>query len=179
MNAQVISTNHHVTQALYKQVMLRAATKQDEPFLRHVYAESRAQELQQVANWNAQQRDAFLDFQFSAQDEHYRQHYHGAEYLIISRCESDIGRLYLHKTKTDICIMDIALVQKCRGQGIGRYLIEQLTEQADRQHKSMSLHVESDNPAKNLYASFGFVKTGAVTFYDKMERPAKNRPEET
>jgi len=47
----------------------------------------------------------------------------------------------------------IATHRNCRGQGIGRRLMEEALNHA---RGDMALHVEPDNPARQLYASLGF-----------------------
>jgi len=47
----------------------------------------------------------------------------------------------------------IATHRNCRGQGIGRRLMEEALHRAEG---DVALHVEPDNPAKKLYASLGF-----------------------
>ncbi len=53
-------------------IELRPVAPEDEPFLRRVYASSRAEELAPVP-WDEAQKQAFCDMQFAAQDSHYRE----------------------------------------------------------------------------------------------------------
>jgi ribosomal protein S18 acetylase RimI-like enzyme len=51
----------------------------------------------------------------------------------------------------------IAVVPSRRGRGLGKQLLQALMERARQEgFKSLSLSVESDNPAIHLYESFGF-----------------------
>lgn len=47
----------------------------------------------------------------------------------------------------------IAVHAKTRGKGVGKQLMKRTTEHAKG---DIALHVEPDNPAKNLYEKFGF-----------------------
>ena len=47
----------------------------------------------------------------------------------------------------------IAVHQSCRGQGVGKHLMQMALKFADG---DMALHVEADNPAKFLYEKLGF-----------------------
>jgi len=134
---------------------LRAATPEDEPFLREVYAGTRAEELARVP-WSDEQKRAFTDMQFTAQDTDYRRHYPGAQYSIIEVQGVPAGRLYVDRCKTEIRIIDIALLPEHRRTGIGTKLLRELQEEARTSGKVITIHVEKFNPALNLYHRLGF-----------------------
>lgn len=136
-------------------VGLRAASSQDEPFLRTLYASIRADELAQVP-WTDEQKRAFTDMQFTAQDQYYREHYPTAQFLVIEQGGVPIGRLYVDRWPREIRIMDIALLPEFRGLGIGTKLIRKLQEEAASAAKALSIHVEKFNPALRLYQRLGF-----------------------
>lgn len=136
-------------------ICLRPATERDECFLRLVYAESRREELDQVA-WPEGAREAFLHSQFDAQAKHYTQHYPGAEFLVIEAGGEPVGRLYLHRVATEIRIMDIALLPAARGQGIGTSLLKALLDEGRDTSRLVSIHVEKFNRALHLYERLGF-----------------------
>lgn len=52
--------------------------------------------------------------------------------------------------------MDIALVPGARRRGIGTRLLRAVLEHARRDGRSVSIHVERDNPALGLYQRLGF-----------------------
>jgi ribosomal protein S18 acetylase RimI-like enzyme len=57
--------------------------------------------------------------------------------------------------------LTIAVVPSCRGKGYGKELLEALLEKARSEgYAAVSLSVEPDNPALQLYERHGFVKTG-------------------
>ncbi|MFC2131386.1 GNAT family N-acetyltransferase [Bacteroidota bacterium] len=69
-----------------------------------------------------------------------------------------IGALVMNKTGMSGYIPDnilvyVAVHAKTRGKGFGRQIIEQAHQWADGDVK---LHVEYDNPAKNLYERIGY-----------------------
>jgi ribosomal protein S18 acetylase RimI-like enzyme len=134
---------------------LRAATAEDEQFLRAVYAGTRAEELARVP-WSEEQKRAFTDMQFAAQDTHYRRHYPAAQYSIIEVQGIPAGRLYVDRGKKEILIIDIALLPEYRRAGIGTKLLRELQHEARMAGKALTIHVEKFNPALRLYRRLGF-----------------------
>lgn len=149
-------------------VELRPATAADREFLLGLYASTREQELAQVA-WEEGARDAFVDHQFSAQDGHYRSNYPGATLDLIELDGERAGRLYVYRGDEDIRIMDIALAPPFRGKGIGTGLLKDLMSEARSSGRSLSIHVEMQNPARSLYERLGFVPVGEHGVYVLMK----------
>ena len=170
-----MQNSEHVTSELDWQsealsaITLRDAGPDDQDFLLKVYADSRKEEMEQATHWDAEEKQRFLAFQFSAQDTYYKEHYPHSDFYVICHLGQDVGRLYLERTADNICIMDIAVLHDFRRRGIGRFLLRQVLEEARQTHKSVSLHVEPDNPAKKLYLAEGFEVTGEISFYQRME----------
>jgi ribosomal protein S18 acetylase RimI-like enzyme len=136
-------------------ISLRAMTEGDLPFTAALYASTRAEELAPVP-WPAETKRAFLLQQHAAQHAHYQQHYRGMEALIIERGGATIGRLYLYEMPREIRIVDISLMPEARGQGIGGRLLGEVLAGAAPLGKSVTIHVEKNNPARTLYARLGF-----------------------
>jgi ribosomal protein S18 acetylase RimI-like enzyme len=134
---------------------LRAATPEDQQFLRAVYASTRAEELAPVP-WGEEQKRAFTDMQFAAQDADYRRNYPDAQYSIIEVQGVPAGRLYVDRGKKEILIIDIALLPEHRRAGIGTKLLRELQHEARMAGKALTIHVEKFNPALRLYQRLGF-----------------------
>ena len=139
-------------------------TSADRDFLLGLYASTREQELAQV-DWDEGAKHAFVEHQFSAQDHHYRTHYPGAALDVIEVDGERAGRLYVHRGKSEIRIMDIAVAPAFRGRGIGTALLEELIAEAGASGRSLSIHVEKLNPARSLYERLGFVPAGEHGVY--------------
>lgn len=157
-------------------IVLRVAGEADRATLLAVYAGTREEELA-LTDWPAEQKLRFVTQQFEAQDQHYRLHYPGAEFLVIERRVSEgaepLGRLYLHHRATEIRLMDISLLPAARGGGVGSEILAYLFELARRTGKRLTIHVEKMNRARRLYDRLGFVVIADVGVYDLMEwRPA-------
>ena len=149
-------------------ITLRACVPADLEFLLHVYAATRSDETSLPTQWTHAQKDAFLRFQFHAQDTHYRTRYPHARYHVIVRDGEDIGRLYVEHGTDEVRIVDIALLPAHRNQGIGRALVQAVLDEAERGGKVVSLHVELHSAAKALYQKMGFTVAGEDGVYQLM-----------
>ena len=109
-------------------IALRRATGEDLPFLRRVYASTRAEELALV-NWTDSQREAFVHMQFDAQHRHYHEQRPDADYLVILCDGQPAGRLYVAREADAIHVIDISLLSEFRGRGIGTYLFGGLIDE--------------------------------------------------
>jgi GNAT superfamily N-acetyltransferase len=161
-------------------IVLRVESESDLPFLVGLYASTRADELAAVP-WPEAQKRAFLEHQFALQREQYRQHYPGAEWLLLERAGTPVGRLYLRRGSTEIRLMDIALVAAERGGGRGTRLTRALLDWADALALPVTLHVEPFNPAYRMYRRFGFAYVRSTGVYHFLQRAvgAAAEPDQT
>jgi GNAT superfamily N-acetyltransferase len=136
-------------------VILRAATDADYDFMRRLYHSTRAEEMQQFPFAEDQKRQ-FLDMQFAAQTQHYRDHYPTCERQIITRDGAPIGRLFVDRWNDQIRIVDIALIPEERGKGTGTALLRPVLEEARKKGLPVTIHVEAYSPALRLYERLGF-----------------------
>lgn len=134
---------------------LRAVTPGDDPFLCQVYATTRSSELALVA-WPDEQKASFVEMQFRAQAQHYREHYPNTTFDIILLDGRKAGRLYVSRWSDEIRIVDISLLPEYCGRGIGSWLLQQLQAEARDARKPLRIHVERFNPARQLYQRLGF-----------------------
>ena len=134
---------------------LRPARDSDRALLYEVYASTRADELA-VVPWDEPTKNAFLTHQFEAQDVHYKQHYPDASFDLIEVDGAAAGRLYVDRREDEIRIIDIALLPRFRGRGIGATLLRELIDEADGSGHKLSIHVERENRARTLYERLGF-----------------------
>lgn len=148
---------------------LRPATERDLPFLRALYAESRAPELA-CLSWPDTAMRAFCDSQFELQHRHYVAHYVPAAFLIVLHEYRPVGRLYLHGTPREIRIVDLLLAASARGHGMGSALLRWAQAAAHAAGVPLlSLHVARCNEsACRLYRRLGFADEGAQGEYLRM-----------
>jgi GNAT superfamily N-acetyltransferase len=154
---------------------LRPAGDADRETLFHIYASTREQELA-VVDWPVETRQSFLRQQFEAQDQHYRQHYHHTLFDLILLDGEPVGRLYVARWTAEIRIVDIAMLPKARGQGLGTALLTRLLAEADAAGLPVTIHVERENPARRLYARLGFCLAEDKGVYLFLERPPAAQP---
>lgn len=143
-------------------------TTADEPFLRRVYASTRTEELAPVP-WTDEQKGAFLDQQFDAQDHHYRTYYPGLELLVVELDDEAIGRLYRCILGGELRVLDIALLPPWRNRGHGSRLLDGILAEAAAAGIPVTLYVEAHNPARRLYDRLGFVLMEEGDVYDLLE----------
>jgi ribosomal protein S18 acetylase RimI-like enzyme len=65
------------------------------------------------------------------------------------------------------------LLPAFRARGLGSQLLRDLLDEADRDAKITSIHVEVHNPARRLYERLGFVVAEDKGMYLFMERPPR------
>jgi GNAT superfamily N-acetyltransferase len=150
------------------EIVLIPAREADEPFLRRVYATTRADEMAMVP-WTDEQKDAFVNMQFVAQHTFYHAEFPDARYDLIVKGAEPIGRIYVDVRPSDIRILDITLLPEYRGAGIGTDLIKAVMDEGTRTGKTVSLHVEVFNRAKSLYDRLGFSDIQIDGIYTLME----------
>lgn len=149
-------------------ITFKAISDKDMAFLADLYRSTRWDEVSQ-APWSDQQRIDFLNQQFNAQHTHYQTHYPHSEKLIIKQDETSIGRIYIDRDHTSICLIDVALLTKHRGQGLGTKLLKELLHEAQSTDKKVVIHVENFNPAYHWYLKHGFEQMEDKGVYQYME----------
>lgn len=143
---------------------LRPEKAGDLPFLHALYASTRTSEMALV-DWPEQAQRSFLLQQSSAQLLHYRKYYDDACFLVCEHNTQPVGRIYLHQSRSELRVMDIALLTEFRGQGLGRVLMGAVVRLANAEALAVGLHVEPNNPARDWYLRLGFEDIEAVGAY--------------
>ena len=134
---------------------LRPAGPGDAELLYRIYASTREDELA-VVPWDAPAKEAFLRMQFAAQDTHYRAAFPDASYDLIVSGADVLGRLYVDRGETAWQVIDLSLLPRHRGKGIGTRLLTDVLASAGAAGKPVRMHVERFNPARRLYGRLGF-----------------------
>jgi len=148
-------SNTDVALPLKLPIQLRAAQPEDQSFLLQVYSSTRAEELALVS-WTEEQREAFVEMQFAAQQNHYASEFPQATHDIILANEQPVGRIYVARLNEEIRIADITIIPEHRNQGIGTSLIKGLLDEAVLTGKVVSVYVETFNRSVRLFLRLGF-----------------------
>jgi ribosomal protein S18 acetylase RimI-like enzyme len=149
-------------------VELRPVRARDLPFLRQVYAGTRAEELAQVP-WDDVQKSEFLRMQFDAQHEYYSEQFPDARFDVVLDRGRPVGRLYVDRRADEIRVIDIAFLPESRGKGLGGALLRALLDEAAAAAKPVRIHVEKLNRALRLYRRLGFTEIEDQGVYLLME----------
>jgi ribosomal protein S18 acetylase RimI-like enzyme len=148
-------------------VGLRPATLEDEPFLRQLFATTRADELA-LMPWDDNQKETFITMQFNAQRQQYAMTYPHADHSVILFNEARVGRMIVARNESAISLVDIALLPNYRNAGIGTGLIQDLLKGAAMVGKPVRLSVFASSAAIPLYERLGFSRVGVGTAYLEM-----------
>ncbi|PWK50750.1 GNAT family N-acetyltransferase [Pleionea mediterranea] len=152
-----------------QKVSLRKFSTDDIPFMRSLYASTRESELA-MTNFTSEEKKQFITQQFNAQLSHYTQYYCSDAFYIIEYQGKSVGRLFVDYWKNEIRVVDIALMPDYRNLELGSYYFTQLFEEARQSNRTVTIHVEHNNPAKQLYERLGFkLKTQTNDIYLLME----------
>ncbi|HMG36693.1 MAG TPA: GNAT family N-acetyltransferase [Blastocatellia bacterium] len=149
-------------------VSLRPVVSSDEDFLYRLFCELRSRDFAGLGLDDAQLQ-SLLRMQYTAQSQSYRIQFGGDGHSIININGRAVGRLWVFRGEHDIELVDIALVDEERGNGVGRLLIEQLQAEASRTGKGIRLQVTTTNRAAALYQRLGFVITSEDGPYYTMQ----------
>lgn len=137
------------------EITLRPITDDDLAFLFQLYASTRAEE-KALAGWGDEQWQQFILMQFDLQHSQYMRNYDHPSYDIIMHGQIPVGRLYVNRGQKEILIVDISLLPDFRGRGIGASLLRNVLREGENRGIPVTLHVERNNPALNLYRRLGF-----------------------
>ena len=127
----------------------------DEPFLRSLYASSRALQMRETG-WSPSRCRAYLDEQFDFQERHFHARHPDAQFLLLVIEGQPIGRLSWHATPGRATLIELCLAPTWRRRGVGSRVLAWLAEAADRHGQVIGLHIDRDNPACRLARRFGF-----------------------
>ncbi|MFC2015150.1 GNAT family N-acetyltransferase [Chloroflexota bacterium] len=123
-----------------------------------------------MTGWTDEQKQAFLEMQFTAQRQAYSQRFPGAEQSIILDNGTPAGRLWVNRNDTDIRLLDITLLPESQNVGTGTVLLCQLQDEVRASGKKLHHAVYKDNVnALRFYHRLGFAVVEDYDTYCVME----------
>ncbi len=148
---------------------LRPVAPDDEPFLRRVYASTRADEMALVP-WSDDEKQAFLDLQFDAQRTDYSARFPDSEHSIVLVDGEPVGRIWVGRWEDELRLLDIALLPEHRNAGTGSTLLRGLKEEAEAARLPLRHSVYKANEgALRFYERLGFTVIEDFEAYVLME----------
>jgi ribosomal protein S18 acetylase RimI-like enzyme len=149
--------------------LLRPAGVADQDFLARLYADTRREELA-TTGWPPPQVAAFLQMQFEAQRTDYSHRYPASDHDLVLVDGEPVGRIWVDRGPLEIRLLDVAILDSARNQGIGTTLIRGLQNEARTAAKPLRHSVVKENfAALRLYHRLDFVIIGDLTTHHSME----------
>jgi ribosomal protein S18 acetylase RimI-like enzyme len=145
----------------------RAPDAADAAFLAHLYASTRPDLASATATPAAV--SALMAMQQRLQAADYRQAFPTAQYVLIESAGQRVARVVLSQAEAELRLIDIAVCETLRGQGIGTHLLRALQHYAGAQSLRLTLSVHHSNPAaRRLYCRLGFQIASSGAFTDQL-----------
>jgi ribosomal protein S18 acetylase RimI-like enzyme len=81
----------------------------------------------------------------------------------------------VYRMKTEIRVVDIALLPEFRGKGVGGRWMREVMDEAEETGRSVTIHVEKMNPALRFYNRLGFkpVEDKGIYWFMEWKPPAQ------
>ena len=134
---------------------LRMATSSDAPFLLGLFAETRSRELKHVP-WSEEQKFAFVQMQFRAQQADYESRYVDSLHSVIVIDGAPVGRIWVDDRKDEIRILDLAVLTEARGAGVGSAVLSRVLAQASAVGKQVRGYVDAAEGSRAWFERRGF-----------------------
>lgn len=150
--------------------------EQDREFLFSVFAAARPQQLEFVDDPGGGLQDRFLRMQFDAQTTHYASLYPRADDSVIVAEGERAGRLLVDRRADVLLVLDLALLARFRGAGVGATVMGRLFEEANRKGSVVRCHVAHENPSRGFWDRMGMTALGSDGAYTLMERECATSP---
>ncbi|MEQ8437118.1 MAG: GNAT family N-acetyltransferase [Ilumatobacter fluminis] len=116
------------------------------------------------------------DQQYDARVAGYSHQFPAAEHLVIELDGEPVGALIVdglhevHEAGT-VVVVDIVIAEQHRHRGIGRRVLAEIVDTADRRGADVELTVAHGNPARRLYDRLGFRAIATTELHERLRRP--------
>jgi len=134
----------------------RTVTFDDHPFLLSLYGSTREEELSQAENLTPDQKAAFVQMQFLAQNNYLQEKYPNASCELLLDDAVPIGRRYLDRQEEVIHVIDLSLTPERRGRGLGTVLMNEVLQEAREKKLVVTLYLQKTERCWNFFERMGF-----------------------
>jgi ribosomal protein S18 acetylase RimI-like enzyme len=149
----------------------RSETPDDEPFIRELMIETLTGQLA-AWSWPEEVRGPLLDAQYRIRRRGFCESAGGGPGIIVLAEGEPVAWYVAADSTEEIRLVNLVVRTEHRGKGIGSAILRQLVTDSDRSSRRLRLSVAVNNRrASQLYARFGFQRTGGDGVHDFMERP--------
>jgi RimJ/RimL family protein N-acetyltransferase len=155
---------------------LRPEILDDEEFRYRLFCDSRLPEWYRVA-LDPELREALMRHQYAAQTMTYRARFPQARFDIIELEGERIGRIVVNRPGAMVHVVDLAIVPRLRGRGLGSAIMRALMDEAAGSDLPVRLKVsDANDPSLRLYLRLGFTPIETVPAYIELEWMAEAQP---
>jgi len=148
---------------------LRPAHALDEAFLYEVFCTTWAHRVAALPNQNLARH--VLRIQHIAQEREFLRTHPDHQRLVVLVDDEPAGRLYLDDDGTSMQLLDLTLIPRFRGHGIGSGIVRGVCEQATTSGRRLVVRVErADATGTGLWSGFSLMATDDLA--DHLEWPA-------
>lgn len=152
-----------------RNITLRPASPEDEPFLYNLYKLSRVEEFA-IAQLTEMQFEALMRMQYAARKMSYEGNYPESKHDVVVVDGVDAGQLWVNRDDTQLRVIDISIAGAFQNQGIGAALMRDLILQAREAGLPLRCSVATNNPGSlRFHQRLGFQITGANEAYYQMQ----------
>ncbi len=141
----------------------------DKSFLVELYASTRSEEMALVP-WNNEQKETFLQMQFEAQNQYYRERYPNASFDLIKLEDNPVGRLYVAELADEIRIIDLTFLPAHFNPEIFVALIGEILQKGAQVGKPVRIYLENYSPQTEIFVRWGFQKIDEQGIYFLWQR---------
>jgi ribosomal protein S18 acetylase RimI-like enzyme len=159
--------------ALCRAITLRPERADDAGFLAALFRSSALPDLALLPLDDAM-KDSLVQMQFASQTATYRSEQPHARFQIIEQRGKPIGRIVVDPGDEAGCIVDLALLPECRGQGLGSVILAAALEPFARLKRPVLCKVLASNEASlRMCRRVGFVQIESIPPFLQLEwRPS-------
>ena len=132
-------------------LQIREFSKSEKDYKKHLFVENKISQLD-AQHWSEDLKTQITNMQYMAQENHINTYFPEAKDSVIICNNKKVGRLVFEKSDFKLHVIDIVIEKKHQNKGLGTEILTKLISE----NELISLNVDMNNPALNLYQRLGF-----------------------